>query len=83
MASSLEGGCNGAKVGVAAQHDGDEVAGAPDGRVHATLQPQQVWQAGCMRPAHTQATTMSHCDVVGVLSDGGLTAWLPSCDALP
>ena len=42
--SSLEGGCHRAKVAVAAQHDGDVVAGAADGRVHAALQAQQVRQ---------------------------------------
>ena len=42
--SSLEGGRHGAEVAVAAQHDGDVVAGAADGRVHAALQAQQVRQ---------------------------------------
>ena len=43
-ARSLEGGRDGAEVAVAAQHDGDEVAGAADGRVHAALQAPQVRQ---------------------------------------
>ena len=44
QARSLEGGRDRAEVAVAAQHDGDEVAGAADGRVHAALQAPQVRQ---------------------------------------
>ena len=73
--SSLEGGSHGAEIAVAAQHDGDVVAGAADGRVHAALQAQQVRQRVVLPGACLRSTSAAQkdCRLAGYVLGPGLS----------